>query len=305
MRFAKKSTGPRQPRPQSTLNQRAPTFSYRANRLPENDRTSPKRGAALTRKDPRQFLTWQKLPALGMTLVIVICGVYLSTLSTNPKIVDQNGPGQASVLLRDQSVYKTKAEQILKRSISNRSKITFDSTDIDKQMRQAFPEITATAVTLPLMGRRPIVELVVAQPQLILTNSSGSYVLDANGRAVAERSEVQAPEKLQVPVVGDQTNSKIELGKGALSSQSVTFITAFVRTLAERQITVNSVTLPAAASEVQLKIDGQNYYIKASLLSDPRQAAGAYLAITKKLSSEGATPSEYIDLRVEEKVFVK
>jgi hypothetical protein len=54
-----------------------------------------------------------------------------------------------------------------------------------------------------------------------------------------------------------------------------------------------------------VRLPGQKYHLKFSMLTDPRQAVGSYLAIRDKLAKENATPSEYIDLRTDEKVFYK
>lgn len=302
-RFTKKTAGPRRPRTQVEAGNRAPTFSYRANRMP-SDQLSGKRGQEVKRRRT-PAISWRQLPSIFISLTMFVCFFYLTTLSSDPRIADQVVSTQKSSLLREPSVYRQAAQRILERSLVNKSKITFNSSDFDKRMRAEFPEISATAVTLPIMGRRPVVELVIARPQIVLVTAQGSYLVDGQGRAVADAKDIKNLEKLSLPTVGEQAGTTVKLGEGVLPSQTVTFITTFVTQLASRGIKVTSITLPQAASEVQVRFEGAAYALKASLLTDPRQSAGAFLATKKRLDAENIVPSEYVDVRVEEKVFYK
>ncbi len=298
MRLRRTSTGPRQPRTQNQTN-RTPTFSYRANRLPVEDVRGGERN-----KPQRVRITfrWQHVPTYLIGIVLVVSVIYSVTLSTNPRLVVKND--RYSSLLHNQAVYQEAAAKALSDNLMSRTKITFDSSDFDKRMKQQFPELTATAVTLPLMGRRPVVEVVVGQPALVIRSSSGQFLLDSTGRVIAKLSMKQL-DSLTLPIVDDQGNQSYELGKGGLPSQSVEFITTFITELAQDNMKVQSVQLPPTASEAQFKLDSETYYIKTSLQTDVRIAAGSYLALKQKLDSERAKPAEYVDVRVEEKVYYK
>ncbi len=255
-------------------------------------------------RKPRQ-LDWHKLPSLIAGAVLTISLVYLSTLSTNPKIASQKLDDSSAVLLRDQKTYQTAAQDILEHSILQRNKITFDSKKFDQQMRARFPEVNATAVTLPIMARRPVVELVIARPALIVTAGSKTVLVDVEGRVVALAGDVKNLQQLSLPVVVDENESNVEIGKGLLPKQSVDFITTFTTLLNDQQIAVESVRIPKTASEAQIKVKDKNYVIKTSLLSDPRQTAGTYFALLKQISKDKTSPTDYIDLRVEEKAYIK
>jgi hypothetical protein len=242
-----------------------------------------------------------------MSVALVASIGYVLSLSSSPKVVIRNtasDPG--SVFLRERAVYEEASQQVLESSLLNKSKVTIDTAGFDRKMREQFPELSVASVTLPLMGRRPIVELVVVKPAMILSvKNDQTYILDEDGRAIMPVNEAKGIGSLQLPVVADESGDSFKTGEGVLTKQAVTFITTFVNQLDAKKVKVSTITLPPLASEVQFKVDGQQYYIKASLMTDARQAAGSYLAMKAKLESDKITPAEYVDVRVDEKVFYK
>jgi hypothetical protein len=249
-------------------------------------------------------LQWQQIPAILALAVIVICFGYAISLSSDPKIAPISNSSN-NALLHSQKAYHDAAEQILGSSLLNSTKITIDTDHFNDAMKQRFPELSEASITLPLMGRRPIVELAVVQPTLILTNQHGTYVLDSNGRAILSLSSTKSVSNLQLPVVTDQTNLPVSPGKGALTNQDVSFITGFVTELKSKQLQVSSLVLPPVANQLLVHVTGLNYYIKCSLIADPRISAGEFLALKQQLDTAHTPPSEYMDVRLEEKVYYK
>jgi hypothetical protein len=109
----------------------------------------------------------------------------------------------------------------------------------------------------------------------------------------------------ELPSVRDDANLDIQPGKSVLSAKDVDFITSLDQQLSAKQVKVSSLTLPVLASELHVRVADQPYYVKFSLLTDPRIVAGQYIALMKKLDGDKVTPSEYIDSRVEERIFYK
>ncbi len=283
-------------------------FSYHARPAMPNEQRPVKASAALGRiKDSRKQikrLQWRHLPSVIAMLGILASIVYVSTLTMNPRLV-LLGQGDSTILLRDKQQYAAAAQQILQGSLLNRSKITIDSEGFSKQMKQRFPELSEVAITSPLMGRRPVVEVVAAQPVLRITSQGETYLLDETGRALIRQKDAAAIAQTKLFEVKDQSNIGVSLGKGVLPKDSVAFITTFTKYVSSAGLTPIEIVLPTRASEVQLRFKEVSYYVKASVMSDPRLAAGQFLATKNRLIKDGTKPTEYIDIRVEEKVYVK
>jgi hypothetical protein len=85
----------------------------------------------------------------------------------------------------------------------------------------------------------------------------------------------------------------------------VAFIQEVAGQLKAKNMAIDSLTLPALADELDVRVKGLPYFIKFNIQANPRQSAGAFLAAKQHLDSQHVTPSQYVDVRVEEKAYYK
>ena len=275
-------------------------FSYHASRANEGN-TQRSREEAPIKRGSRTF-QWKNFPTILAGLAVFACLLYVLTLSNNVTIKTL---GQKTPLLREQKVYQAEADRILNDSIFNKTKLTINTQKFEDAMKQKFPELGVVSMTLPIMGRSPLVELISEKPALLITSQEGIFVLNQNGKAIARLKDVPGVANLNLATVNDETNIPIKVGKGVLSSQDVTFITSLMDQLSAKGITVSNIKLPSEPAELRIEIVGSKYYIKFNLLNDPRISAGQFIAAYNKIRAEKGTVNEYIDARVEEKIFYK
>lgn len=213
---------------------------------------------------------------------------------------------QGVPLLRSKQEYQQELDRILSSSILNQNKLTINTAKLTDQFATKFPELGYVEIVLPFMGRRPVIEATTSRPALFLSTSTDSYVVDGKGRAVINLKDLPDNAKsMAIPTVKDQADIDVGVGKAVLAKQDVTFITTLYKQFAAKQISVSSIELPPLASELHVRLSGRPYYIKFSLLTDSRIAVGQYLALDQELSNKHITPSEYVDSRVEEKIYYK
>ncbi len=274
-------------------------FSYHANRSNESGARS--REETPVRRGSVAF-KWKHIPTLIAAIAIGVSVLYALTLNNRVTIKTL---GKKTPLLRDQKVYQDEANSILNDSIFNKTKLTISTDKFEDRMKEEFPELGVVSMTIPIMGRSPLVELVSDNPKLLITSQDGVFVLNQNGKAIARLKDVPGVSSLNLPTVNDDTNIPIKVGKGVLSTKDVTFITSLIYQLNAKGITVSNIKLPKEAAEIRVEIVGQKYFVKFSLMSDPRIAAGQFIAIYNKLRAEQGAVKEYIDARVEEKIFYK
>jgi hypothetical protein len=137
------------------------------------------------------------------------------------------------------------------------------------------------------------------------TTAGGAFVIDSRGRALIATSQVPQISKLNLPVVADQSGLDVSLGKLALPSRTVAYITEVVGQLNAQHITVTSITIPAGTSALEVRIQGAKYLIKFNLHGDARAEAGTYLAVIAQLNREHKVPAAYIDVRVDGRAYYK
>lgn len=244
------------------------------------------------------------LQRLGLLVLIVAVLVSLfNVLSLSPKAKVLPVSNQKNnAFLRDEATYQAAADKYLASSPWNRNKITIDTGQFKQQMLAAFPELADVSVALPLLAHRPVVYLEPAQPALVLLANNGSFVLDTNGRALVSSTELADTKGL--PQVTDQSSLQVERNRQVLAADDVRFIQTVSRQLAAKGVGVASMTLPAASSQLDVRIAKQPYYVKFNLRDgDARGQVGTYLATMATLQRQKVSPAQYVDVRVEGRAY--
>jgi hypothetical protein len=234
-------------------------------------------------------------------IIAIVSSFYLSGSAT---IVPVGEQAVSKTFLRDHTVYEDAASAAFASPL-NRNKITVDTNRIAAELEKRFPELRAVTVSLPVIGSKPVVYIHPSLPKLIFVAGSGTYLLDGNGRALITGNQVSSLEDLHVPVVSDQSGLPVELGKVVLPESTVSFISEVVGQLNAKGITTNSLILPPGSTELRVKMEGTDYYVRYDLHGNAREAVGAYLAARQYLEANGKAPNEYVDVRVGNKVYFR
>lgn len=248
----------------------------------------------------------QRFGLIIVAIAMAIALVNSLRLSPHSKVDSLNEPA-ASFLLHDQKTYEAAANRFLASSIWNGNKLTANTDSVASKMQNDFPELRSVTIALPLVGHRPVVYIRAAAPRLLLTTTSGqSFVVDENGKALIAAPRVPDLNALHLPVVDDESGLGLSEGKTVLSGSSVSFIRIVVAELAAKHVQVQRLTLPAAASELDVYPAGTSYFIKFNMQSETAlQQAGTYLATAHRLQEQGVAPNQYIDVRVDGRAYYK
>lgn len=281
-------------------NAKQATFNYYGNRSDSSSiNRNPEKVTKQKRSLPRAV---QHLPSLLVLILILLGLIFMSTLSPKVKLIinDEN-----NTTFRNEQSYVDAANAYIGASIINRSKFLFDSNGLEAEMKRQFPEIAVASASAPLIGRRPVLELQTTRPALLLASESSTVLVGNNGLALANLSDVQDKNRINVPTVEDQTGLKIEIGKAALPQEQAVFISTVVEQLEKQSIQVDRLTIPTSPYDLHVRIKGEKYFIKFNILEDPKQQAGSFITLKRSLDSQNKKPNEYIDVRAGERVFYK
>ncbi len=233
---------------------------------------------------------------LDIILVIVLISglLYSLLVSSKPKIV------LSSTAYHDVSNYQREAERLFS-SFKNQSKITFDQNSIAQGMRARFPEIASVDTELPVFSQKATLRLGIAPPSLILKSGNSNYIVDAQGVIV---QRISNPSSKKLPVVEDKSGYEAKIGKPVLNADAVNFVKTLDAELRRAKVDISGYSIPPVAQEIDLNVNGQNYYAKFYLGGDVLTQAGQYLAARANFNALN-TPSQYIDVRVPGKIFYK
>lgn len=285
-------------------------FSYHANRsaqirpgAPRRQEPAPEAPAKRAKRNMRDLLFKRS----RITVIVAVCAVavFVNIFLVRTPQLTVISDDKSKVFLQDRNVYQAAADRELHKSLTSANKLTINTAGIEASLRQQFPELASVHVSVPFVGNKISVAIEPAMPQLLLSAGTQVYVLDPAGRAVIPASQAPHIEKVGLPVVTDESSLPLSVGKPALPSTSVAFITEVVTQLRAKKIDIASLTLPAGNSELHVRITGVPYYVKFNLLGNAREEAGTYLAVKGQLDREKKTPNTYIDVRVEERAYYK
>lgn len=312
MLFKKRSAPQGRIRPTSSPQQtrREPVFSYYANRSVRTQNTARSGSKQQPAVDPLKRETdskWRRrVYSFGVLAIILLLVGMSLRLNTTPKVVTVDLGTDKQLFLRDRKVYEAAAAQVFRRSIFNGNKLTVNTNGIIADMQRQFPELVAVSVSLPVTGSQPVMYIQPAQPRMVLsTKSSGMYLLDGSGRALMSAAQVPDLGKLGVPVVADESGITLKEGQLALPRDAVAFIAEVAGQLRAKNLEISGYTLPPGANELHVRVSGVPYFVKFNIHGNAREEAGTYLATKAKLEAEKKVPREYVDVRVENRVYFK
>lgn len=280
---------------------RGTVFSYHANRSARQEAST--RSATLYKQEdvPKRsskISVKKRAGTLFICLLLIVFAVLNLRLDNQPKIIIL-GSQSNRVFLQSTSLYEDSIKNSFSSSILNNNKITVDTSRIAEQIHNQFPELAAVSVALPFVGAQPTVYILPATPQLILQDTSGQrFVLDTSGTALINADDLSDNSQIDVPNVVDQSGIEIKAGQLALPNSSVAFISEVAGELRAEGVTATSYTLPAATSEMDVKIAGEAYYVRFDLHGDAREETGTYIAVKQQLDSSHKTPAKYVDVMV-------
>jgi hypothetical protein len=296
-------------RPPDLSERPSPSLSYYSRR----SEYEPNTGRDLRRENRKKQLSklvsiWFWLERFGLIILLVvgaICLFEVLRLSPNAEVLPVSG-NTASSFLHSQTIYQAAADKLIAGSVWNQNKITIDTGKLAHELQTEFPELNSVSITLPLISNRPIFYIQPTLPGLILIGNGGTYLLDTNGNALLSINNPESVLSYGLPVVTDHSGLKLSPGRQVLTPDDVGFIQTVVAQLTYKHFKIASMNLPAATSELDVQIAGQPYYIKFNLESgDALQQAGTYLAVQANLQSQGITPTQYIDVRVDGRAYYK
>ena len=241
--------------------------------------------------------------------IIIIIFLVVANTTVSDAIVKINANNQSD-MYRSLEEYSEGINSIFKSSVKNRSKFTLNSTTFEAKIKSEFPEVKGAMVVTPLAGRRLQVGLVLEQPLARLNQSLSNTqaVLSESGTVVLEDDATVINEQfakipsLSIPninySVGDQILTSSEAGLIKL------LVTEFDSSTPYRH-KVKSIEFDVQKREIRVRFDGVGYFAKLTPERESRVQVGALVSALKSVSEQGGLPSEYIDVRVDDRVFVK
>ncbi len=235
-------------------------------------------------------------------VIVVISVVYSLYVKADPIIIESSylSHDESSVFSKD--TYYQSAKSELQNNILNNSKLTLRAADIKQAMMSNAPEIASMHISLDALGARPRFVIYTYQPIFALKQGSRTFLVLENG-ALIESTE---GESAHYTLIKDDSGVEATAKQRYVRQDDIAFL-SYVKTevMSKKQWGIDYFRLTDRPREVVVKATGQPYEVKMYFDEDGQQQVGSWFAALKKLGEGGEAPSEYIDVRVGEKVFYK
>ncbi len=290
-----------------SANKNLPTYHYHNVRRAQNiglSRDIKQVSANQIHKAKKLWL--EKFGLIILAVAIFASLVSILYLSSSSEVILQHDASKDPVYSTYKASVAATATKLLSSSILNANKITVNTKKIQSTLESDYPMYSSVTITLPLIDHHMVIYLRPAQPAIVLTDTNGQYLLNQAGIVMELSSKTGSFNYLKLPEVSYSIGEHFNIGQQELTTQEVQFIQTVEFELAARNNKVVNMNLPQGSAELNVYVSGKPYYIKFNLQNnDPRRQAGSYLATEHYLQTQNVTPSQYIDVRTDGRVFYK
>lgn len=231
-----------------------------------------------------------------LIIAIIAAFIFCSIIKPRPQTIISSNAYHSS------AVYEAAVKTAFG-ALRNKTKLTLDERGITGALKKQFPEIEAVKIQVPIISQIPTLRLSIALPTFNFSSNNNLYVVGSNGVVTGPSSQLAGASKL--PSVIDQSGFGAEPGKQVLGSEAIGFINTILAQCGRANVKVQSLTLPKAAQELDLRAENQPYFVKLYLGGDALVQAGQYLAAKHKFDTENSQPQQYLDVRVTGKIYYK
>lgn len=255
--------------------------------------------------------TMRKKHRRVMRQVSVLCGLVLLLVVLFMNHVSSFAVrfGGGTVHLPPTIAYEATAKQFRSSSPGNSFVFSLDADALSQYLIAHHHEISSVKVIRHPFSRSVDLAVTLRQPVLMWQTSheNQAFYVDANGISFSFDGYTNRDAKLVH--VNDESSVPAQLGVPVASSRQISFLGQLVgqiATSAGSQLTVSKIVFPPSSTkEIDVYLTGKPYFVKVYLDRSGKAQAEELIKAVSYLQQKGTQPSQYIDVRVPERVFYK
>jgi hypothetical protein len=229
--------------------------------------------------------------------IFLVIAVYMLSLSRKASI-DINGP-----LYRPALSYQNTIDDILKKDLRSYAKPLLNSSQIEKDIKNAIPEARTVSVNAGILGHRPEIIITTDEPLAVFNNLNEKFILSERGRLLLPVNDANI-ETNKLPIIDNLTGVEGKAGEQFLSPDEALAFNNLLLQQDPSTLGLQRYELPVNPRELYSSATAnRGFKVKYLLSDDIALQHGAYLATLKKLQSMNVTPASYVDVRLVEKVY--
>lgn len=244
-----------------------------------------------------------KLMAVVFISLLGALAVFMLVISAKPVVVFDG-----SVEYRTSEEYSKQVSEVLAADKRNFFKFSLQSDKAEADIKERIPEATEVKVSAPFIGRGAVVKITTAEPFAVLIQPGApSYVIDSSGAAVIDITETSI-DTSKLSTIKNESGINYTLADQVFKPEEMQALADLNYQLTDGAYKVISYNIPPVPREI--RVDRAGYYVKFSLDdssgADTKIQYGSLISIENSIAKQGTQkPSEYIDVRLGDKVYIK
>ena len=202
-----------------------------------------------------------------------------------------------------------KANQLVKRNIFSRTKLFINQAELINELKSFDSAISQVEVSLPVIGTTIRIDIQSRQPFARWKEDKSDTNLAVDTKGILFVADKPLPDGL--PTISDSSAIEPAIGDLALLPGYVQFISEFESALSLSHLfggpnrLEHSYEVPASSRELDIKFAGKPYLVKLLITRSAEDQITELTDLTDYLTSNGITPKQYIDLRVDNRAYYK
>lgn len=265
------------------MNQRQVRTSGR----PMYGRPSYLRPAARPRPKRPQMSSMQKrLLWLVVGILIVLFGIWRTFAISQISV--QGVPAGDKLM--------TESQKLVSASFDQGNLLTFDSEKFASALQQLDPRLKTVAVTRK-WTHGIVIRVTLMQPTLGWDSDNRYYVLDPDGNAIGT-----LPVSSALPVVTDDSNLPVAIGQQVAPSTFVAYVSQLVPQLVASGVHIKSIDIKDTTFDLYVTTS-TGYQLIFDTTRTVESEMSDYKTVMQTLAKQHATPSQYIDLRIQGRAY--
>jgi len=237
-----------------------------------------------------------KITRIILIVPVLIIFVYSSFLSYDP-VIKINGSQY-----RTMSSYQLIAKKVISGNFRDSLKFLQQTQNDSSKLSELLPEATSIKFGSTLLGHNPVITITTEKPFMIFQQKGApDFIIGQSGRALLTVGDALKMYQA-LPKLINASSINNRAGDQVLSPDEANELLQLVSQY-RADNSFPSFSLPNNPYEIDVKEVGKSYFVKYSLDATILTQYGSLRATELELKQLGQTPSQYIDVRLANKVF--
>ena len=256
----------------------------------------PNSGPKLKKK--KKKFTFKKFLMILLTILIFGSLFYVVVISSLFKVKKIQVTGEQT--LTEDSI-RSQVENIVGSSFFNQNILFISADQIDKQLKKDNYQIASTKINrIPFNTIK--VTITEQKPSIIWKSGNTTSILAEDGRAYAGQPTEELLKRL--PMVIDSTNLPVKAGEKTVPDTFVKFVSDINSALPSNGIKVANYEIQDTTTEIYA-VTNSGYKIRLDTTRPVKEQITDLVTVLDQLKKQNKKVGEYIDLRINGKVFYK